>query len=96
MKYQVLVDDNFHHLDEKERFELGRFATAQAAVDAARRVVDDYLRSALQPGMRADQLFAAFALFGRDPFVVGAGEEVAFSSFEYARERCRALCVAAG
>jgi hypothetical protein len=96
MKYQVLVDDNFHYLDEKERYELGRFDSAEAAVDAARRIVDDYLQSALQPGMRADQLFAAYALFGRDPFVVGAGDDVAFSAFEYARERCRALCAAAG
>lgn len=28
-KYHVLVDDNFHYMDEKERRELGAFATLE-------------------------------------------------------------------
>jgi hypothetical protein len=93
MQYKVLVDDNFHYMDESERHELGEFATAAGAVAAARRIVDEYLASAWQPGMSADELFKTYAFFGEDPFIIATGvEKVASSERDYARERCAALC----
>ena len=35
-RYTVYVDDNFHHGDESERYELGQFATADEAIAAAK------------------------------------------------------------
>jgi hypothetical protein len=57
MSYRVLVDDNFHYMDEAERYELGVYASLDAAVAAAQAVVDSYLESAYKPGMSAQALF---------------------------------------
>lgn len=94
MSFRVLVDDNFHYMDEDERYELGTFPTLDAAIEAAKAVVDDYLTHALaqKPGMSADELFASYASFGEDPFVVGPGlNGVPFSARDYARKRCQEL-----
>ena len=97
MTFRVLVDDNFHYMDESERYEHGSFATAEAAVVAARAIVDTYLKSAYRPGMTAEQLFESYTSFGEDPFIVGEGvEKVAFSAWTYAKERCGALCSSSG
>ena len=97
MAYKVFVDDNFHYMDEGERYLHGEFATAADAIAAARKIVDEYLTSAIQPGMSADELFTSYALFGEDPFIVANGDEgVKFSAREYAGQRCDALCAAGG
>jgi hypothetical protein len=92
MGYKVFIDDNFHYMDERARYLHGEFATAAEAVAAARRIVDEYLVSALKPGMGADELFASYAMFGEDPFIVAPGEEcVSFSARDHARDRCLEL-----
>ena len=93
MSYRVLVDDNFHYMDEAERYELGAFASLDAAVAAAQAVVDAYLRSAHKPGMSARALFKSYTAFGEDPFIIAPDQQsVAFSAWEYAKRRCNALC----
>lgn len=93
MSYRVLVDDNFHYMDEAERYELGTFATFEAALAAAQAVVDAYLRSAHKPGMTARALFESYKAFGEDPFIVAPDQPgAAFSAWEYAKRRCDALC----
>lgn len=93
MAYRVMVDDNFHHMDEDERYELGTFRTSDAALEAARRVVDEFLLSAYVPGRTADQLFAIYVAYGEDPFILSEGvEKVSFSAWGYARERCAEMC----
>jgi len=80
-------------MDETERYELGAFASLDAAVVAAQAVVDAYLRSAHRPGMTARALFKSYTAFGEDPFIVSPDQQrVAFSAWEYARQRCNALC----
>ena len=90
MSFDVFVDDNFHYADEDERDKLGSFPTAEAAVEAARRIVDEYLNSNLRPGMTAEQLYFSYTSFGEDPFIVGDG--VTFSAWDYAKQRCHELC----
>jgi hypothetical protein len=93
MKYRVLVDDNFHYMDESERFELGSYATLEAALEAAKGVVDAFLASEFKPGMSAEQLYKLYMTFGDDAFVIGPEQSVIkFSAWEYARERCEELC----
>ena len=97
MSYRVLVDDNFHHLDEAERYELGTFADLDAAVAAAQAVVDAYLRTAHKPGMTAQALFESYTAFGEDPFIVAPDQQgVAFSAWEYAKRRCEDFCKSSG
>jgi len=46
MTYQVFVDDNFHFMDESERYNLGEFSTREEAIATCKKIVDEYLISA--------------------------------------------------
>ena len=93
MTYRVLVDDNFHYMDESERYELGTFASLEAAVQAAQAIVDSFLASEYKPGMTAHQLYGQYTSFGDDPFILASDHsKVTFSAWDYARRRCEELC----
>lgn len=95
MPFTVLIDDNFHYMDESARYQLGVFDTLDDARDAARLVVDEYLRSAYEPGMDSDTLFASYTAFGEDPFIVPTDQPAAgvlFSARDYARDQCASMC----
>ena len=87
MPYRVFVDDNFHFMDESERYALGEFATLDQAVAACQRLVDAFLGAAYTPGMSAAELTAQYATFGEDPFIVSGDGRVPFSAHAYANER---------
>jgi hypothetical protein len=87
-----MVDDNAHYMDASERRRLAAFDTCAAAIAACQRLVDDYLRSAYRPGMTAETLWADYTRFGDDPFIVTTDERCSFSAWDYARQRCEALC----
>jgi hypothetical protein len=70
-EYKVLVDDNFHYMDESERYELGRYSYLEEASRVCRKLVDDWLAYTYKPGMRADHLYELYVFFGEDPFIVG-------------------------
>ena len=89
MTYRVLVDDNFHYMDAAERYELGAFARLDAAIAAAKAIVDTYLAATYKPGMTAHDLFASYVAFGEDPFILAPDQtDVSFSAWEYAKQRC--------
>ena len=92
MRYTVYVDDNFHYMDESERYRLGDFPTAEAAVAAAKKIVDEYLDSAYEPGMTAEELNHSYVCFGEDPYIVPQDPGSKFSAWDYARESCGELC----
>ena len=93
MPYVVMVDDNFHYMDEDERYKHGEFADAGLAIGHCRRIVDEYLESAYKAGMSASELWDSYVSFGEDPFILSVdAPEVRFSAWEYAKERCRVLC----
>ena len=93
MPYQVIACDNFHYMDESERTTSRLFDTAEEAAAHCRWIVDDYLLTALKPGMTAEQLWDSYTSFGEDPFIVGVdAPQVKFSGWDYARERCQLLC----
>ena len=95
--FRVLVDDNFHYMDESERYTLGTYATLEAAIAAAQAVVDDFLREGLKPGITAAELYRGYMAMGEDPFIAPAdGRPVTFSAWTYARQRCEALCPGTG
>lgn len=95
MPYRVLVDDNFHYMDEAERYELGVFETWDAALAASKQIVDEFLTSSLRPDITAKELFELYVLFGEDPFIVPvseADERRDFSGSNYAKDQCAHLC----
>jgi hypothetical protein len=93
MPFTVIVADNFHYMDESENYRLGDFDTLEEAMDASRRIVDEYLTSAYTPGMTAVALYDSYVNFGEDPYILSADiEGVIFSAWTYAKERCESIC----
>lgn len=90
--YQVFVDDNYHYMDEGERYKRGDFASFEEAVIACKAIVDEYLLHVYQEGMTADELNASYTGFGEDPFIVGEPVPFRFSAWDYAKERCLQIC----
>jgi hypothetical protein len=93
-RYKVMVDDNFHFMDEDERYQHGMFLTAEEAIAACKSIVDKELESYLKQGFTATELYKTYTGFGEDPFIVcvdPAVERVHFSAWEYAYERSQAI-----
>jgi hypothetical protein len=94
-RYKVLVDDNFHYMDEDERYEHGVYETAEEAIAACRGIVDQSLEEGYKPGISAEALYEGYVSFGDDPFIVvldGADDNAKFSAWSYAKERSRVIC----
>jgi hypothetical protein len=83
-------------MDESERYELGEFQALDAAIEASKKIVDEYLRSAYEPGMTAQALYKIYMTFGEDPYIVAPPTKqtvVLFSAWDYAKHRCDEMCV---
>ena len=90
-RYKVMVDDNFHYMEEDERYEFATFSTIEEAIAACKRMVDDDL-SALAKGKNytPDDLYEHYVSFGSDPFIVALDpkdDRPCFSAWDYAKER---------
>jgi hypothetical protein len=94
MKYKVCVDDNFHYMDESERYTLGEYDSSEEAMNVSKKRVDDFLISSYKDGMTAKELFDHYKGFGEDPFIVSEDKSVSFSAWSYAEERCREIILA--
>jgi len=93
MAFKVHVDDNFHYMDESERYEKGTYDSYDSAVAACKKIVDDNLLAAYKPGMSAKKLYEGYVCFGDDPWITPTPEESEdFSAWEYAKKRCDELC----
>jgi hypothetical protein len=90
MGYIVFVDDNFHYMDESERYQLGEFADCESAVAACKRIVDEFLASS-DPNQSADALFSHYTSFGEDPWIRSEDRACKFSAWTYAKQRCSEL-----
>jgi hypothetical protein len=91
--FTVVIADNFHYMDESEYTSHGTFDTLEAAIAAAKSIVDSFLSSALKSGMTAEQLYEQYVHFGDDPFIRGSNQGgVPFSAWNYARGRCYEMC----
>ncbi len=94
-RYKVMVDDNFHYMEEDARYELGSYDTLDAAVAECRALVDRWLQDQYKPGVTAEALYEHYTGFGEDPFIVvidGTDANAKFSAWTYAKERCAAIC----
>lgn len=87
-RYRVMIDDNFHYMDESERTTLGTFDTAAEAIEACEKIVNDSLRHHFKPGMSAAELMSQYESFGDDPFIVADdSEKIDFHAHDYAQRR---------
>ena len=86
-EYTVMVDDNFHFMDEDERYTLGTFPTKREALDASLRLVGQDLLGGDLSDKTAEDLITGYQTGGEDPFLVG----VPFSAWDYAEELAHML-----
>ena len=90
--YSVYVDDNYHFMDEEERYKLGDFATLDDAVAACKRMVDEFLKVEVPLDITAAERYEQYTGFGPDPFIVTDDPDAGsppFSAWNYAKERCQ-------
>jgi hypothetical protein len=92
--FVVRVADNFHYMDDEESHAHGEYSTWPEAVAAARQIVDRSLEHEFRPGMGAAELYDQYVSFGDDPYITPVPPGDLFSAWEYAKERCAALCAA--
>jgi len=91
-KYEVYVDDNFHYMDESERYKLGEFETCEEAVAACKKIVDEFLEQGYTKGVSFKELYEGYIGFGEDPLIISGDKTCFFSAWDYAKQRCRELC----
>lgn len=93
--FRVMIDDNFHFMDEDERIESGTFQTYEAAVKAAKKIVDRSLRwerSQCKNPTNPKELYHRYTDFGDDPFVMPQPPGEHFSAWGFAEQRCHDIC----
>jgi len=87
--YRVWVDDNYHYMEEDERYKLGEYATYEEALKAARMVVASFFKMNMI-GRPAAELMKEYKSFGEDSWIetFGGAPEVSprFSAWTYAEE----------
>ena len=93
-KWRLLIRDNFHYQDPDEEWVQGPYETAEEAISAAKRIVDDYLSERASEKSTVDGLLNSYLMFGESPDVLApAGQpQTEFSSWEYAQRRAQELC----
>jgi hypothetical protein len=91
-KYAVYVDDNFHYMDESERYKQGEYATCEEAVRVCKKIVDDFLELGYKEGISFKEMWDGYTMFGEDPFIQTTDKNCFFSAWTYAKQRCLELC----
>lgn len=85
-QYIVMVDDNFHYMDEDERYQAGVYDTLEEAISRCKKIVEASIQN--EVGATPDELFSTYCMFGEDPFIIG---DISFNSRIYAREYCERI-----
>lgn len=90
MPYTVFVDDNFHYMDESERYKLGEFGDCASAVAACKQIVDEFLTTC-DLNKTDSEIYHQYVSFGEDPWISSDDSDCRFSAWNYARERAKEL-----
>ena len=88
-RYTVMVDDNFHYMDEEHRYKHREYSSYEKAVAACKKIVDEELRDLLKQGVKLEELSATWALYGSDPYIIGGSER--FSARDYVSAKIQEL-----
>ena len=94
--YSIYVDDNFHYMDEDERYLVGTYDDCETAIADCKRRVNSFLYSHYEPGKTAEALYDDYTSFGKDPFIVSSEspQDCNFSAWTYAKERAKEIVAA--
>ena len=91
-KYKIYVDDNYHYMDESERYVAGSYSSLEEAVERCKEITIKSLEDFYENGITPENLSAQWAMFGEDPFVFGGDGAVPFSARKFITvELCKAI-----
>jgi len=90
--YTVFVDDNFHFMNEDERWTVGAYESLDDALQKCMEMVGQFMLEQDYPAMKADTLYEGYTSFGDDPFIIGP-VRVKFSAWDYAKALANVLAV---
>ena len=82
-EYKVYVDDNYHYMDEGERYAVGSYNSLKEALEKCKEITIKSLENLLEKGITPDKLHAQWLMFGEDPFIVGGDGSVPFSARKF-------------
>jgi hypothetical protein len=85
MRYTVFVDDNYHYMDESERYKLGEFDDCASAIAACKAIVDEFLAQC--GDVSAEEALKQYLMFGEDPWIRSDDPECRFSARDYVRSK---------
>ena len=91
-RYTVFVDDNFHYMDESERYKLGEYTDCPSAVAACKKLIDEYLQQGFTHNTTVEELQKSYSFFGEDPFILSDDPDCKFSARDYASRRIVEMC----
>ncbi len=87
--FTVYIDDNFHYMDESERYTYGEYETYEQAVEACKAIIDKELESFNKNTDNDMNVYAQHCMFGEDPWITPTPEgKKHFSARDYANQRC--------
>ena len=100
-RYAVTVEDYYRYGEEDRRYTHSAYDTADDAIAAAKKIIDDSLKHELQqspPGVTARELYDRYIDFGSDPFikVPPGAPRIEFSTLKYAKQKAIEMCNLAG
>jgi len=81
-KYVVYVDDNFHHMDESERYKLGEFSSCEEAVEVCKKIVDEFFSQTYDENITYEELNNGYTMYGEDPFIV-SGDAISYNNHNF-------------
>ena len=91
-KYKIYVDDNYHYMDESDRYVADSYSSLEEAVERCKELTIKSLEDLYEDGITPENLSAQWAMFGEDPFVRGGDGSVPFSARKFiTTELCRAI-----
>ena len=90
--FTVLIDDNYHFMDEDERATGPSFATYGEAVSWCQTFLERHLEELAKPGMSAADLIAGYRSFGDDPWITPEPEGTHFSAWDFVEEIAERVC----
>ncbi len=73
-KYIVKVDDNFHYMDESERYTAGSYDTLKDAIKKCKEITIQSLEGFYEKDIKPNKLLAQWSFFGDDPFIITKDE----------------------
>ena len=91
-QYKVFIDDNYHYMDESERYAAGSYDSLEEAVTKCKELTIKSLRDLYEKGITPEKLKAQWSMFGEDPYVFGGDGGVPFSARKFvSTELCKEI-----